>query len=61
MTLLRDGFAVMRRAREGMLSESEGQSYYPWGRVEGGAPLTIPPLLRRHPPSKKTASTYLEV
>jgi len=24
ITLLRDGFAVMRRAREGMLSESEG-------------------------------------
>ena len=41
--LLHDGFAVMRRAREGMLSESK------WGRIEGAPPLTMPPLPARHP------------
>ena len=45
-----------------MLSESEGESYYPWGRVEDGAPpLTMPPLLRPAPSEQKDGPTYLEV
>jgi hypothetical protein len=53
MTLLRDGFAVMRRAREGMLSELEGGFLLPYGGALTAAPLSSagtprakrPPLL----------------